>query len=173
MNSEVRPPYISRTISSRPRRPSAPRKNLPPASNQTGPIGLPSRLTTSRFSPSTVSFSSVWVVFGPVWATLFAQSGAARHEDDDQDEERQEGKRHTVATQPPVGQVPGACVLGRTPAAGESPAPRRKGVRGAWHAMHLAYLNWKLVRSCPKVGLKITLSRSIALETKVETVRFP
>ena len=29
MKSEVRPPYISRTISSRPRRPSAPRKNLP------------------------------------------------------------------------------------------------------------------------------------------------
>ena len=35
------------------------------------------------------------------------------------------------------------------------------------------YLNWKLVRSWPKVGLKITFSRSIALETKVATVRLP
>ena len=30
-----------------------------------GPIGLPSALTTSRSSPSTVIFSSVWVLFGP------------------------------------------------------------------------------------------------------------
>ena len=78
MKSEVRPPYISRTISSRPRPPSAPRKNLPPAPNQTGPIGLPSMSTTSRFSPSTVIFSVVWVVFGPLWATWVAHSGAAR-----------------------------------------------------------------------------------------------
>ncbi len=77
MNSEVRPPYISRTISSRPRWPSAPRKNLPPAPSQTGPIGVPSGATTSRFWPSTVIFSSVWVVSGPVWATSFAHSGAA------------------------------------------------------------------------------------------------
>ena len=35
------------------------------------------------------------------------------------------------------------------------------------------YLNWKLVRSSSKVGLQITLSRSIALETKVDSVRVP
>jgi hypothetical protein len=51
MNSEIRPPYISRTISSRPSRLSAPRKNLPPALNSTGPIGWPAGLTTSCCSP--------------------------------------------------------------------------------------------------------------------------
>ena len=78
ISSEVRPPYISRTISSRPSRPSAPRKNSPPAPSQTGPIGVPSGLTTSRRSPSTSIFSTVWVAFGPVCATSFAHSGAAR-----------------------------------------------------------------------------------------------
>ena len=114
--SEVRPPYISRTISSRPRPPSAPRKNLPPASNHCGPIGLPSTVTTSRTSPSTCSFSSVWVVFGPVWATSWDHSGAARTKSDDQEEEAEEGQRGAVAPQPPVGQVPGAAALDRDPA---------------------------------------------------------
>ena len=166
MKSEVRPPYISRTISSRPRRPSAPRKNLPPAPNQTGPIGLPSGLTTSRFSPSTSIFSSVWVAFGPVWATSSAQSGAARTKTTISDEERRGRRARPGCAAAAVGQVPGAAPAGAglgVGLGGHRPIVKRAG----------GYLNWKLVRSCPKVGLKITLSRSIALETKVETVSVP
>ena len=36
-----------------------------------------------------------------------------------------------------------------------------------------SYLNSKLVRSWPKIGLKITASRSIASETKVALVKLP
>src|ERR1700742_2867124 len=78
MNSEVRPPYISRTISSRPSRLSAPRKNLPSASNHCGPIGRPSGVTTSRSSSPRWSFCRVCDSLGPVGATLLAQIGAAR-----------------------------------------------------------------------------------------------
>src|SRR5215203_466770 len=78
ISSEVRPPYISRTISSRPRRLSAPRKNFPSAASHCGSIGLPSTVTTSFFSPSTVICSTVCSSFGPVPATWLAQSGAAR-----------------------------------------------------------------------------------------------
>ena len=113
MKSEVRPPYISRTISSRPRRPSAPRKNLPPAPNQTGPIGLPSRLTTSRFSPSTVDLlQRVGRVRARCrrrgWPTA-APPGRRRRS---ATKRPSEGQRHPVAPQPPVGQVPGAAPAG-------------------------------------------------------------
>ena len=152
MSSEVRPPYISRTISSRPRRPSAPRKNLPPAPSQTGPIGVPSGLTTSRSSPSTSIFSSVWVAFGPVSATWSAHSGAA-------------STKRTIRTK----RAPKASAtrLRRsrvTPGAtGCEPAAERPPARGgtrqprAYCEAAATYLNSKLVRSWPKVGLKMTL----------------
>ena len=167
MKSEVRPPYISRTISSRPRRPSAPRKNLPPAPNQTGPIGLPSRLTTSRCSPSTSIFSSVWVVFGPGVGDVVGPQRRRQDEDDDQDEEPERRRARPGCAAAAAGQVPGAAPRRRR-------GPGRLELRLATPPIvtgaRAAYLNWKLVRSWPKVGLKITLSRSIALETKVETV---
>ena len=128
MKSEVRPPYISRTISSRPRRPSAPRKNLPPASNQTGPIGLPSGVTTSRFSPSTVIFSSVWVVVRPGVGDVVRPQRRRQDEDDDQDEEAEEGERDAVAAQPPQARHQGL-------RPGDAPRrPRRVGLGG-----HAAY----------------------------------
>ena len=58
-NSTAHSRAESFTISSRPSRLSAPRKNLPPASNHCGPIGLPSGVTTSRSWPSTVTVSTV------------------------------------------------------------------------------------------------------------------
>ena len=113
ISSEVRPPYISRTISSRPRRLSAPRKNLPSAPNHCGPIGLPSGVTTSCSSPLTVSCSTVCSSFGPVWATWFAHSGAARTKSDDQDEEGEEGDREAVAQEPPQSEGPGPSLCAR------------------------------------------------------------
>ena len=45
ISSEVRAPYRSRTMTSRPLS-SAPRKNLPPAANHWGPTGTPDSETT-------------------------------------------------------------------------------------------------------------------------------
>ncbi len=45
-----------------------------------GRSAVPSTLTTSRFSPSTSSFSVVWVAFGPVWATWFGPQRRRQHE---------------------------------------------------------------------------------------------
>ncbi len=56
IRSELRPPYRSRTMMSRPLG-SAPRKNLPSALSHCGPIGTPSSATTFTFSPSTVMVS--------------------------------------------------------------------------------------------------------------------
>ena len=106
MSSEVRPPYISRTISSRPSRPSAPRKNLPPAPNQCGPIGTPSELTTSRFSPSTVICLERVRCVGAGVGDVLGPERRRQHEDDDQDEESEE-----AAARPgcgAVGAAPGA-----------------------------------------------------------------
>ncbi len=50
--------------------------------------------------------------------------------------------------------------------AARAPIDRAKGSSSG-------YLNWKLVRSWPKVGLKTIFSRSISLETKVATVKVP
>ena len=53
-----------------------------------------------------------------------------------------------------------------------SPA-RHPRTRSRPAAERRRYLNWKLARSCEKVGLKTTVSRSIALETKVGAVLVP
>ncbi len=121
----------------------------------------------------------MWVVFGPVWATLCAHSGAARTKSDDQEEEAEEGQRDAVAPQPSVGQVPGAAALDVDSRRRGGKSFVRLSARESRIRLGLeshcagAYLNSKLVRSWPKVGLKITFSRLIALETKVESVRFP
>ncbi len=159
MNSEVRPPYISRTISSRPSRPSAPRKNLPPAPNQTGSIGRPSGLTTSRFSPLTVIRSSVCVSFGPVSATCLLQSGAAR-------------TKTTIRKKRPRKASATRLRRSRRKARRQGPLPSSEVRAGsAWGSeatllscrRPLLYLNSKLVRYWPNVGLKITLSRLICV----------
>src|SRR5215208_527141 len=59
---------------------SAPRKNLPSALSHCGPIGTPSRPTTLTVFPSTLIVSERWFSVAVVWATLFAHSGAARHD---------------------------------------------------------------------------------------------
>ena len=110
MKSEVRPPYISRTISSRPSRPSAPRKNLPPAPSHSGPIGVPfgaddvasSRRRSLIFSVSVVRRSARCRRRGSPRAAPPGQKRTIS------DEEADEGERDPVAPQPPVGEVPGA-----------------------------------------------------------------
>ena len=107
----VRPPYISRTISSRPRWPSAPRKNLPPAPNQTGPIGCPSGLTTSLLLAVDGDLLGRVGGVGPGVGHVRRPQRRGKHEDDDQDEQGDEGERDAVAAHPSPGQVPGAATL--------------------------------------------------------------
>ena len=70
----MRPPYISRTITSRPFW-SAPSRYCPCSP---GPIGVPSGATTFVGCPSISTLSVMWFSFGPVCATCSAHSGAAR-----------------------------------------------------------------------------------------------
>ena len=169
MKSEVRPPYISRTISSRPSRPSAPRKNLPPASNQTRADRLALGVDdVALFAVDGDLFEGVGVV-RPGFGDVLAPQRGGEDEDDDQDEEREERKRDAVPAQPPQ-----ARRQGLRP---DDPAASAAGWSSAATSLLCSspgrYLNWKLVRSCPKVGLKMILSRSISLETKVVSVRCP
>src|SRR6185503_4227167 len=75
ISSELRPPYRSRTAMSRPFW-SAPRKKRP---CQVGPMGMPDGETTSCVWPPNVTVSVTWLSAGPVCATYFEYSGAARH----------------------------------------------------------------------------------------------
>ena len=88
-----------------------------------GPIGLPSGSTTSRFSPSTVIFSSVWVVFGPVWATWSAHSGAASTKTTIRTKRPRKASATRLRRKPPEGQVPGAALAS---AAGSAPRELRR-----------------------------------------------
>ena len=138
-SSEVRPPYISRTISSRPRRLSAPRKNLPPAPNHCGPIGLPSTLTTScLFAVDGDLFQRVRLVRAGVGDVVGPQR-RRQHEEDDQDEERRERRPRPGC---------GGTAAERGPTAlglrSGSPAETRWPLAPA--ALAPGYLNSKLVR---------------------------
>src|SRR3954463_3179148 len=75
ISSELRPPYSSRTATSRPLE-SAPRKKRP---CHVGPIGMPCVETTSLSLPPTRTWSVTWFSAGVVCATCFAYTGASRH----------------------------------------------------------------------------------------------
>ena len=147
ISSEVRPAYMRRTISSRPRRPSAPRKNLPsarePLRPDRRPVGADDVLL---FAADVDPFQGVGL-FGPGVGDVVGPERRRRDEDEDRREEDQRGDRDPVGPQPAVGDVPGAA------------------------ARH--YLNWKLVRSPEKIGFQITLSKSMSLETKTDEIGLP
>jgi hypothetical protein len=93
IKSELRPPYSTRTATSRPSV-SAPRAYLPSALQSCGPrtvtglmvicpvfgsVTVPPAEMTSTCSPLTVTVSVRCVLFGPVPATCSAYHGAATH----------------------------------------------------------------------------------------------
>src|ERR1700742_1835942 len=199
MKREARPPYSRRTISSRPRWPSAPRKNLPPALNHCGPIALPLGSTTSLTSPPSRSFSRVWVVFGPVWATWSAQTGASRQQIRITKKTARaksanllrRRRRHAIAQGPPVWRPsPPSASTTREPSE-SSPDPASEAAAPPGTTASLpdlcdsddtkcdqekgpAYsLNSRLVSSVSKVGFQIAVSRLMFSETNRESVRVP
>ena len=151
MSSEVRPPYISRTISSRPRRPSAPRKNLPPAPNQTRPDRL--AFGVDDFALFAVDFDLLQRV-----RRRSGRCGRRRRPRAARRGRRRRSGRRGRGRRAPPGCAAGAarrCARDRGRRGGTSrhwarrPPPYSDAAPGG-------YLNWKLVRSCPKVGLKMT-----------------
>ena len=83
---------------------SAPRKNW---SLQVGPIGLPSRSTTSVGLPSIVILSERWFSSGVVSATCSGPERRRQAGGDEQDEDDPGGERDLVAAQPARRQPPG------------------------------------------------------------------